>query len=318
MRICLMIEGQDGPGWEDWLEIAFTCESAGIEALFRSDHYAPINAPDDAPALDAWATVAGLAASTNRLRLGVLVSPATFRHPAVLAKTALTCDHISGGRVEVGLGAGWYSVEHDRFGFDFPDSALRLRMLEEQIEIVLKTWSGSSFDFEGDCYRLRGCISAPRPLADPHPPVVIGGTGGTRSMEIAARWADEYNTVFADSGECRRRRKKLDRVCESVGREPCSLPMSLMTGCIIGESRREVSRRAATIAELQGHADENSLLEAVGGMWVVGTPDEVVEHLLGLRDAGVERVMLQHLLFEDADVIELLGRVVAPALEDSG
>ncbi len=309
MRVALMIEGQDGPLWEDWLALGVSAEEAGLEALFRSDHYAPIDAVAEAPALDAWATVAGLAAATNRLRLGVLVSPVTFRPPAVLAKLALTCDHISGGRVEVGVGAGWYEADHSRFGLPFPDPPRRLLMLEEQLQILKKLWSGERFDFEGSYYSLRGCVSAPQPVQKPHPPLIVGGRGGPRSVGVAARWADEYNTVFADEEGCLQVRKRLDDACRSVGRDPETLPMSLMTACVTASGRRDLDDRLRAVAALKGCPDTASLLSGPASTWIVGTSDEVVDRLRALRRAGVSRVMLQHLLFEDVDAVAEIGAV---------
>ncbi len=311
MRVALMIEGQDGPLWENWLALALSAEDAGLEALFRSDHYAPIDAAEEAPALDAWATVAGLAAATNRLRLGVLVSPVTFRPPAVLAKLALTCDHISGGRVEVGVGAGWYEADHSRFGLPFPDPRRRLRMLEEQLQLLEKLWSGEQFDFEGEFYSLRGCVSAPQPVQKPHPPLIVGGRGGPRSIEVAARWADEYNTVFADHDGCLQVRKRLDDACRSLGRDPGTLPMSLMTACVTASRKKDLDERLRAVAALKGCPDTESLLSGPASTWIVGIADEVVDQLRVLAGAGVSRVMLQHLLFEDLDAVEEIGAVAA-------
>jgi len=310
-----MIEGQEGLEWERWLEIAVTCEASGIETLFSSDHYAPIRRDAFEPVLDAWTTVAGLAAATNKLKLGVLVSPVTFRHPALLAKTVLTCDHISGGRVEVGMGAGWYRLEHERFGLPFPPASTRLRLLAEQLEIVKRIWSSENFSFEGEFYTLTECISYPKPVSSPHPRLIVGGKGGERTMEAAAKWADEYNTVFAGPKECRARRARLNGVCERIGRDPATLSMSLMTGLVFGESPQDVARRSREVAKLQGYDDEEEFGEAVKDSWLIGTPDQIVDSLVQLEEAGVERVMLQHLLHEDFETIEALGELVVPALE---
>ncbi len=315
MNVCLMIEGQDGPSWESWLEIALCCEAAGIEALFRSDHYAPINAAADADALDAWTTVAGLAASTNKLRLGVLVSPVTFRHPSVLAKVVTTCDHLSGGRIEVGLGAGWYSTEHERFGFEFPDTASRMRMLGEQLEIVTRMWRGEPFDFEGEFYQLRNCIARPLPLRRPHPRIIVGGKGGRRTIELAVEWADEYNTVFAKVEDCEAIRQRLDTACEVKNRSKNTLSLSLMTGFILGDDKRDVSKKADSLAGMIGFGDGESFLKSVRDTWIVGTPEEVVVRLSRYAEAGVERVMLQHLMFDDLDTIEKIGREISPAVK---
>src|SRR5919197_829115 len=167
MRICLMVEGQEDVTWEQWLALALACEGHGLEGLFRSDHYAPISGPPERRSLDAWATISALAARTDRIRLGTLVSPATFRHPSVLAKTVVTADHVSAGRVELGMGAGWYQADHERFGFDFPDDRTRMQLLAEQLEIVHRQWHGERFSFQGRHYRLKECVAMPRPAQDP-------------------------------------------------------------------------------------------------------------------------------------------------------
>src|ERR671918_772621 len=192
-----MIEGQEGVSWEEWLALALACEEHGLEGLFRSDHYHSLDPGPDLGSLDAWTTLAALAARTERIRLGTLVSPATFRHPAVLAKSAVTVDHVSGGRVEVGMGAGWHAGEHRAFGFPFPDDRERLDILEEQLEVVHRLWDGDDSPFQGRHYRLDGVAHRPRPVQRPHPPLILGGAGGARSARLAARWADEYNTSLA-------------------------------------------------------------------------------------------------------------------------
>lgn len=317
MEVCLMIEGQDGPDWEAWLELAAACERSGITAMFRSDHYAPIVGDETTDCHDAWTTVAGLAAATNKLRLGVLVSPVTFRHPAVLAKTAVGCDHISGGRIEVGLGAGWYEADHRRFGFAFPPIGIRMEMLEEQVQVLKGLWSGDRFNFDGRHYRLQGCLSRPLPVQVPHPPLIIGGACGPRSARIAARWANEYNTVFVGPEECRRRKQVLENACMEVGREPATIRFSLMTGCVVGESRKELERRLERVADLRGERAVSQFLASVEDSWVIGTLEQVTDRLGRLAEAGVDRVMLQHLDFEDVEMVELLGERVAPAVRDS-
>jgi F420-dependent oxidoreductase-like protein len=275
MRLCVMIEGQEGVTWDDWLALARTCEECGYEALFRSDHYGSVLGEEERGALDAWATLAGLAAVTSTVRLGTLVSPATFRHPSVLAKSAVTADHISGGRVEVGMGAGWNEAEHRRYGFPFPPTRERMDIFAEQLEIVHRQWKGEPFSFEGEHYQLVDSDPLPKPVQSPHPPLIVGGSGGRRSVALAARWADEYNTVSPTVEDCRALRVRIAEACEREGREP--LPLSVMTGLI-----RE--------------------------------PDEAVRRLGELAEAGVERVMLQHLEHTDLDVLRLIAEEVAPQL----
>src|SRR5687767_6575981 len=198
MRFSVMIEGQEGVTWDDWLALAEACERLGFEALFRSDHYLSVMSGGERPALDAWATVCGLAAATSTVRLGTLVSPATFRHPSNLAKAVVTADHISGGRVELGFGAGWNEAEHRAYGFPFPPTAVRMEMFAEQGEIIHRSWNDEVFDFKGKHYAIESLSALPKPAHAPHPNLIVGGQGGPKSLAVAARWADEYNTNFAN------------------------------------------------------------------------------------------------------------------------
>jgi F420-dependent oxidoreductase-like protein len=310
-----MVEGQEDVTWEQWVALALACEEHGLEGLFRSDHYAPISGPPDRGSLDAWTTLAALAARTSRIRLGTLVSPATFRHPSVLAKSAVVVDHVSGGRVEVGMGAGWYLADHERFGFDFPEDRLRMQMLAEQLEIVHRQWHGERFSFQGHHYRLDDCLSLPRPVQDPHPPLIIGGSAGAQSARLTARWGDEYNTVFASPEECAKRRARVTEAFDRAGRDPSALRFSLMTGAVVGGDRTDVRRRAKRVAERSRRSGgPEELLREVEGTWVVGTVEEAVSHLRRLEEAGVERVMLQHLAHDDLDMVELIGREIVPAV----
>ena len=200
VRVCLMIEGQEGVTWDDWVRLARLAEEHGFEGLFRSDHYTAIIRPD-ADAHDAWATLAGLAVLTERIRLGTLVSPATFRHPSVLARMAVTVDHISGGRVEVGMGSGWYEREHEAHGFAFLDGRQRFALFAEQVEVVVRSWTDERFEHDGPAYTLRGQLALPRPVQQPHPPLVLGGTVKPRFAALAARYASEVNTLGAPNDE---------------------------------------------------------------------------------------------------------------------
>src|SRR5438105_7205765 len=315
MRVCLMVEGQEDVTWDQWLALALACQEHGLEALFRSDHYAPISGPPERRSLDAWATIAALSARTERIRLGTLVSPATFRHPSLLAKNVVTADHVSGGRVELGMGAGWYHADHERFGFEFPETAIRIRVLAEQLEIVHRQWQGERFSFEGRHYRLQDCVALPRPVQDPHPPLIVGGAAGAVSARLAAIWADEYNTVFASPEECSRRKARVAEAWETEGRDPATLRFSLMTGCVVGADEDEVLHRAGRVALRSGRSgDGKDLIRETQGEWVVGTPQQALERLKELEEAGVERGMLQHLAHDDLEMVALIGREIAPAV----
>lgn len=312
MDVCLMIEGQEGVTWPQWIALARACEEHGIPALFRSDHYLNLDGrhPEHG-SLDAWATLNALAALTSTVRLGTLVSPATFRHPSTLAKTVATADHVSGGRVELGLGAGWHEREHEAFGFPFPPMSERMDILEEQLQVVLGNWSQGPFSFDGRNYTLRELNAEPKPIQRPHPPLIIGGTAGPRSAALAARYADEYNTTFATPDDVRERKARIDQACERAGREP--IAFSVMTGVIVGADPGQVRDRVARVAALQG-ADANALLANPPRGWVVGTVEEAVEQLTALREAGVSRVMCQHLLHDDLEAVALLGEELAARL----
>jgi F420-dependent oxidoreductase-like protein len=314
MRVCLMVEGQEDVTWDQWVALARACEDRGLEGLFRSDHYVSVAGRHERGALDAWATLAGLAAVTDRIRLGTLVSPATFRHPSVLAKNVVTVDHISGGRVELGLGAGWHTAEHEAYGFPYPRDDVRMSMLEEQAEIVHGLWSDQAFTFDGDHYRLDDVHSLPKPVQRPHPPLIIGGKAGPRSAGLAARWADEYNVVFATAEECRGMRARVAEAWEREGRDPAAARFSLMTGVVVGRDRAEVLDRAAAVIKRSNEDAEPAAWLADNPEWVAGTIDEVVEGLRMLAEAGVDRVMLQHLVQDDLDTVEMLGREVVPTV----
>ena len=289
MRLALMIEGQEGVSWDDWLALARACEEHGIEALFRSDHYLSGIDPARA-ALDAWTVLAALASRTERIELGTLVSPVTFRPAAVLANASSTADEISGGRVSLGMGTGWMEAEHEEFGFPFPPMQERLRLFREQIEAVRGFW--------GD---------------GPRPHLIVGGSGLSGTVGPAARFADEYNTVAATPEECAERREKLARACEREGREP--IPLSLMTGCAIGRDEAEARERIRRRLERAGQEiDADDYKAQRGSAAILGTLNEAADRLRAYERAGVERVMLQHLDHQDLSMVELIGRELAPAV----
>jgi F420-dependent oxidoreductase-like protein len=311
MRVNLMIEGQEGVSWEQWVALARACEEGGLEGLFRSDHYQSVFAIPGRGSLDAWATLAGLGAVTERIRLGTMISPATFRRPSVLARLVTTADHISGGRVELGLGAGWNVREHEAHGFPFPDLGERMELLEEQLEIVHRQWTEEEFSFEGRHYRLERCRAEPKPVQRPHPPLIIGGAAGRRAARLAAKWADEYNTTFATVEDCRERRARIVEACRQADREP--ITFSLMIPCVVGRDPREVLDRARRRLEASGQDEDPISLLGRENM-VVGTVEEVVARLQDYERAGVERVFLQHLDHDDVEMVRLIGAEVLPSL----
>jgi F420-dependent oxidoreductase-like protein len=302
-----MIEGQEDVTWEDWRALARACEEHGVETLFRSDHYLSVEGRGERGSLDAWATITALAAVTSTLRLGTLVSPATFRHPSQLAKVVATADQVSGGRVELGMGTGWLEAEHEAYGFPFPPLGERMEVLEEQLQVVAGHWAEGPFSFDGRHYAIKELDARPKPAQQPHPPLIMGGSGGPRSLRLAARHADEYNTVYKTAAECAEMRRNLDEACRREGREP--IPLSLMTGWLAGEDRAALLERAGRLAEWRGHGGgAESFLAELPESWLTGTLDELTARLGELSSAGVERVMLQHLLHRDLDAVEEIGR----------
>jgi len=316
MRLALMIEGQEDVTWPEWLALAGAAEASGIEALFRSDHYTGILGTERG-SLDAWATLAGLAAVTSRLRLGTMVSPATFRHPSVLARMATTVDHISDGRVELGMGMGWYELEHRRAGFPFPDVPTRFQLFAEQVEIVARLFSEEHVTFSGEHYALEDETARPAPVQRPHPPLVLGGGARPRSAALAARSAQEYNTPGATPAQAAERRASLDRACETVGRDPATLPLSVMTTCVVGANPANVERRLqATLAQAN---ETRSAVEVLAAKphWLVGTVSEVAARLEEYRAVGVERFFLQQLDHRDLEQVALIGEELVPLVARS-
>jgi alkanesulfonate monooxygenase SsuD/methylene tetrahydromethanopterin reductase-like flavin-dependent oxidoreductase (luciferase family) len=298
-----MIEGQEGVTWDEWVALAKACDWSGVEAMFRSDHYSGFLGGGGG-SLDAWATLSALAAVTEHVRLGTLVSPGTFRHPSVLARMVVTADHVSRGRIELGMGAGWHDAEHEQFGFEFHTAAWRVERFGEQLEIVYRELNEDEpFDFRGKHFRLKGANALPKPVQRPLP-IIVGGAAKRGTAKPAARFASEYNTTSPTPDQARERRARLDSFCEAAGRDPATLPLSMMTQCVLGRDRAEVDERIRQLGR-EPWRPEASL---------IGTVDEVAERLREYEAAGVTRVMCQHLLHRDLDMVELLGRELAPAV----
>lgn len=306
-----MIEGQEDVTWPQWQALAVACEEHGVPALFRSDHYLPLNGHEERVVLDALGTVTALAATTSTLRLGTLVSPATFRHPAILAKAAVTADQISGGRIELGLGAGWHEGEHAAFGLPFAATKQRMDVFAEQLEVVRGLWGAGEFSFAGEHYRLSGVDAQPKPVQDPMP-LIVGGSAGPRSARLAARFASEYNTPFPTVDDVRARKAAVTDAWYAEGRDPGTLRFSVMTGAVLGRDAAEVRDRAD---EVGAKTDQPGFDPPEA--WIAGTVDEAATQLRALAEAGVDRAMLQLLLHDDLDQVALIGRELAEAVRDA-
>jgi len=307
VELCLMIEGQEGVTWPQWRALAAACEEHGIPTLFRSDHYQNLDGQHpERGSLDAWGTIIALSALTTNLRLGTLVTPTSFRHPSILAKLVVTADHVSGGRIDLGLGAGWHEGEHKAYGFPFLPTAERVDVLEEQLQILMGTWAEDDFSFEGAHYELSRLNAQPKPVQRPHPPLIMGGNAGPRSAALAVRFADEYNTPFPSLDQIRTRKAKIDQAFEGAGREP--IPFSVMTGAMLGVDAAEVDQRVRRVASATGR-DAGALLREPPHGWIVGTLDQAAEQVARIREAGVSRVMCNQFVEPEVAQVARLGEL---------
>jgi F420-dependent oxidoreductase-like protein len=317
MRFCLMLEGQEGVTWDRWLAFADACERLGIEGLFTSDHYYSVVDAPGRGSNDAWTILAGLAARTERLRLGTLVSPATFRHPTVLAKVATTVDHISNGRVEIGMGAGWWEEEHRTHGFPFLTTDERFEVFEEQVEIVHGLLTKDRFSFESPHYAIEECEFLHKAVQRPHPPIVLGGrTAGPRMQRLVARYADEFNTVGGSPEEVRARFGRIRDGLGAAGRDQGEVTTSFMTWYFVGATEAEWKARVERARRADPSAgDPDAYLADLQRDCILGTPDQAAERLAEYARAGVERIFMNHELFDDIEMLELLATQVFPRMD---
>jgi F420-dependent oxidoreductase-like protein len=304
MQLRIFTEPQQGASYADQLRVAQATERLGFDAFFRSDHYLAMGSSDGLPGpTDTWVTLAGLARETSRIRLGTLVSSATFRYPGPLAIQAAQVDQMSGGRVEFGLGTGWFEGEHTAYGIPFP--AKRFGLLEEQLEIITGLWNtpvGERFDFSGEHYTIADSPALPKPAQD-RVPVIIGGHGPRRTPALAARFASEFNTAFPPKDEIGDRFAAVRKACEEAGRDPDDLVYSAALVLACGSDEAEFARRAAAIGREPQEVRQNGL---------AGTPQEVVDGINAVRELGASRVYLQVLDLSDIDHLELVAAEVAP------
>ncbi|MFC4128804.1 LLM class F420-dependent oxidoreductase [Nocardia rhizosphaerae] len=310
MDLRIFTEPQQGATYDELLRVARTTEDAGFDAFFRSDHYLHMGAVSGLPGpTDAWITLAGLARETSRIRLGTLVTAATFRHPAVLAISVAQVDQMSGGRVDFGFGAGWFADEHTAYGIPLPEVRERFDRYAEQLELITGLWetpAGETFDYLGKHYELANSPALPKPVQQPRPPVIIGGTGKKRTPQLAARFADEFNLPFADPATATTQFDRVAAAARAIDRDPAEITRSAALVLCVGRDDAEIARRAAAIGREVDELRRNGL---------TGTPAEVIDKIGRYREqTGITRLYLQVLDLTDLDHLELVAAQVAPHL----
>jgi F420-dependent oxidoreductase-like protein len=308
MQLHVFSEAQEGATYEDLLRVARAAESLGFAGFFRSDHYLGIMGDGRPGPTDAWVTLAGLTRETNHIRLGTLVSPATFRLPGPLAIMVAEVDAMSGGRVELGLGSGWYASEHRAYGIPFPDLRTRFDMLSEQVEIIDGLWRtpvGERFSFRGAHYQLTDSPALPKPVQSPRPPIILGGVGRKRSARLVARFANEFNVAWSPLADTSEIFTRLKANLADTDRDPASLAYSAGQIICVGKDEADVRRRAAVLRQDAGTLRTSGL---------AGTPAEVVDKIGQLANLGVSRIYLQFLDLTDISQLELIAAEVLPQL----
>jgi F420-dependent oxidoreductase-like protein len=307
VEYCLFTEPQQGFSYDDQLAFARSAETHGLDGFFRSDHYLRMGEGDPLPGpTDAWTTLAGLARETSRIRLGTLVSSVTYRVPGILAIQVAQVDAMSGGRVELGLGTGWFEREHAAYGIPFP--ARRFDLLEEQLAVVTGLWStpaGETFTFDGAHYRLDAAPALPKPVQSPVP-VIVGGGGPRRTPALAARFATEYNIGFVSEDVVAEKFAVVRAACEQAGRDPGTLKLSVALPTILGADDRALERRAAAIGQTRAQFDNGANL--------IGSADEIAAKVERLRAVGADRVYFQLLDLRDIEHADEIGTDLLPLL----
>jgi F420-dependent oxidoreductase-like protein len=312
IEVGIMIEGQDGLDWNRWQKIARLVEDAGFAGLYRSDHFTNASPPDKS-SLELWVSLTWLASNTSRLEFGPLVSPVSFRNPALTARMAAAVDDLSGGRLILGMGAGWQEREHDKFGFDLLELPERFDRFEEGLEVVTKLLnSDQPVSFEGSYYQLNDAILLPRPQRSGGPPILVGGNGRERTLSLVTKYAVEWNGVYLPVDEYKALNQRLDQLAKAAGRAPGEIKRSIMIGCEFGRTDKE----AAELVENRtgGKRSAEELVDSFG--MAVGSSSQIVDHLGKLAEAGAQRVMLQWLELDDLDRLEALAASVLPQVRD--
>lgn len=315
MRFALMTEPQQGLSYEEVLALARAAEAAGLEAFFRSDHYASFPGPAGLPTTDAWATLAGLARETSTIQIGSLVSPVTFRIPGAFAKMTATVSEMSGGRLEVGMGAGWNDDDHRQLGIPFPSLKERYDRLEEALAIVHGLWTEpDGWSHDGSIWQVRDARFRPRPVSPgrKHPNLILGGDGGPRLARLVATYADEFNRTSASPDNVRDAYARMRAACSTLGRDPASVVLSAMVGVLVADSEAELRDRVRQqVAVVGSTSSTDDWLADRRDRWIIGTPDQAAERIEAFAAAGVQRIMLQDFLPRDLEMVALLGRIAA-------
>ena len=310
MRLSVLLEVEEGLTWPQLRRVAAAVERLGFEGLWLSDHLDSLHQPG-VGGLETWTALGVVAAETERIRLGPLVTPVTFRHPALVARMVAGLDVLSGGRMVLGLGAGWNDAEHRAYGVDFPPAAERTARLEEVIQVIDRLQGDAPASFEGRYYRVEAVDARPKPVQRPRVPLLIGGGGERRTLPLAARYADEWNLTTADPALFRAKSARLDEACRAVGRDPRAIRRSVAVGFLIGADRRDLDERAGMfrtlVPRLAGVPPAAVPAAARELGWVVGTVDEVIEQLRRLAAAGVEEVVLNQYAFDDDAALALIA-----------
>jgi F420-dependent oxidoreductase-like protein len=317
MKVGVMVEGQEGLTWDRWFRIAGAVETLGLESLWRSDHFFSVMGRTERDSLEAWTSLTALAQRTKRITFGPLVSPMTFRHPALLARMAAAVDLLSEGRLVLGVGAGWNEDEHAAYGITLPPLKERMDRLEEGINVIRALWKGGPVDLAGQYYPLHGATALPRPRQPAGPPLLIGGDGEVRLLAIVARYADEWNSHAPGPEAYRAKRKKLEEHCRTVGRDPDQIRRSWMGGLLIAQDKDGLQQRARWFKNFMTALQDvpvDRVLEVLRSKsWLVGTPEEIAAQLSEWSAAGVQRVMLQYYDLDDMDSLGMLAEVATAA-----
>ncbi|HEX2626177.1 MAG TPA: LLM class flavin-dependent oxidoreductase [Candidatus Limnocylindrales bacterium] len=320
MRFALMIEAQMGLSYDDQLAIVRRAEAAGFEAFFRSDHYASFPGSSEQASTDTWAVLAGLARETSTIHLGSLVSPVTFRHPGNFVKVVTTVDEMSGGRIEVGVGAGWNDDDHLPLGLPYPEIKERADLMEDQLALLHGLWEEApGWDFDGHVIRVRGGVLRPGPVQVEgrpigkngrfRPRILTGSEGSPRGYRIAAKYCDEFNFSSSSPDSLAEKQTALDEACRAIGRDPRSLTRSTMAGALIGRDQAQVEARAASLMTAFGQDEASGVawLDARRNRWIFGTPDQARAMVARYEAAGIERIMLQDFLPHDLGMIDMFA-----------